>query len=164
MRKSGGTDTWSGYRLGEDGRRITLYQISAGQGCVLTASCLLNNRSFPAIAVTEEACQGYVVSQQQLKQWMLAQPVWQAFIFDLLSARMGDLIEKVDQLAFDTLEQRLLQWLQQHPQAPRVPIIHQQVAEELASSREVVSRLLKKMEQSGQLTCHRGEIELHTAM
>ena len=146
------------FRVGEDGRRFTLYQIHSGESCVLTASCLLNNKSFPAIAITEEDSEGYVVSSHLLRQWLSTKPDWQAFIFDLLSQRMGDLIEKVDHLAFDTLETRLMQWLGGFERGAGIPITHQALAEEMASSREVVSRLLKKLEQKGIVELHRGYI------
>lgn len=146
------------FRVGEDGRRLTLYQIYPGESCVLTASCLLNNKSFPAIAITEEDSEGYVVSSHLLRQWLSTEPDWQAFIFDLLSQRMGDLIEKVDHLAFDTLETRLMQWLGEFAHGTDIPITHQALAEDMASSREVVSRLLKKLEQKGIVELHRGHI------
>ncbi|NOZ54115.1 MAG: Crp/Fnr family transcriptional regulator [Gammaproteobacteria bacterium] len=146
------------FRTGEDGRYLTLYQVCPGEGCVLTASCLLNDRAFPAIAIAEEPSEGYVISKQRLRDWLKTEPEWQKFIFELLSQRMGSLIEIVDQLAFKTLETRLIQWLVVHPQAPSLKITHQQVAKELASSREVISRLLKILEEKGKVKLQRGRI------
>ncbi|NQZ32355.1 MAG: Crp/Fnr family transcriptional regulator [Oceanospirillaceae bacterium] len=137
------------YRVAQDGRHITLYRINAGEGCVLTASCLLNEQPFPAIAVTEEFCEGYVIAPSIFKSWLDTEPVWRAFIFGLLSQRMGDLIMKVDQLAFDSLETRLAQWLSGRSQTPILEVTHQQIAQELASSREVISRSLKRLEEKG---------------
>jgi len=148
-------------RIAEDGRHITLYYIQPGEGCVLTAACLLNQKSFPAIAVTQEASTGYMISKSQFKNWLDNESVWRSFVFALLALRMGDLILKVDQLAFDSLETRLMHWLTVQPQAPNVTVTHQQVAQELASSREVISRSLKKLESKGLVTLKRGEIILN---
>jgi len=148
------------FRNAEDGRNFTLYHISPGEGCVLTAACLLNESTFPAFAITEAPSEGYKISKKLLKHWLKTEAEWQAFIFNLLTLRMGDLIEKVDLLAFETLETRLKKWLVDHSQAPNIKITHQQVADELASSREVVSRLLKKLEKNEKVKLLRGEIIL----
>jgi len=147
-------------RIAEDGRHITLYYIRAGEGCVLTAACLLNQQGFPAIAVTQELSAGYMITKNQFKNWLDSESVWRSFVFGLLALRMGDLILKVDQLAFDSLETRLMHWLTVQPQAPNVKVTHQQVAQELASSREVISRSLKKLESKGLIALKRGEILL----
>ena len=147
-------------RIADDGRHITLYSIHAGESCVLTTSCLFNKKAFPAIAITQADSEGYVISQTQLKLWLTTEPLWQSFIFKMLTERMGDLILKVDQLAFDSLETRLIHWLSAHSQAPCLKITHQQIAQELASSREVISRLLKKLEDKQLIELRRGEIIL----
>ncbi|HIE40698.1 MAG TPA: Crp/Fnr family transcriptional regulator [Thiomicrorhabdus sp.] len=148
------------FRISEDGRLFTLYQISTGEGCVLTASCLLNEKAFPAHAITEEITEGYLVPKHIMRTWLKTEPEWQAFIFDLLAIRMGDLIEIVDQLAFDSLETRLKQWLTTHAHNASLTTTHQKIAEELASSREVISRLLKKLEYKGFVKLQRGKIHL----
>ena len=147
-------------RIAEDGRHITLYSVHVGESCVLTTSCLFNEKAFPAIAITQTPLEGYVISKTQLRNWLTTEPLWQSFIFKMLTERMGDLILKVDELAFDSLQTRLIHWLSAHTQAPRLKITHQQIALELASSREVISRLLKKLEDKGLIELHRGEIIL----
>lgn len=147
-------------RIAEDGRHITLYNVHAGESCVLTTSCLFNEKAFPAIAITQVHSEGYVISKNQLKHWLTTEPIWQAFIFKMLTERMADLILKVDELAFDSLQTRLIHWLSAHNQAPHLKITHQEIAQELASSREVISRLLKKLEEKQLIELHRGEIVL----
>jgi len=148
------------FRIAKDGRNYTLYKIKPGEGCILTASCLLNDTTFPAIAITETPSEGYRIPKALLKKWLRTEIEWQAFIFNLLSLRMGGLIEKIDLLAFESLETRLKQWINERSQAPNIKITHQQIADELASSREVVSRLLKKLEKDGMVKLQRGEIVL----
>ncbi len=137
------------YRPAEDGRSITLYHIGAGESCILTAACILNSQVFPAIAEIEQDAEGLVVSTQQMLHWLKTETQWQQFIFSLLSQRMADLISLVDALAFRRLDSRLAAWLlEKSTTNQEISITHQIIAEELASSREVISRLLKEFERN----------------
>ncbi|NOQ16408.1 MAG: helix-turn-helix domain-containing protein [Methyloprofundus sp.] len=149
------------YRPAEDGRAITLYHIGAGESCILTASCILNSQVFPAIAEIEQDAEGLVVSTQQMLHWLKTEHQWQQFIFSLLSQRMADLIGLVDALAFRRLDSRLAAWLlEKSTTSQEISITHQIIAEELASSREVISRLLKEFERNNLIKLSRGKIEI----
>lgn len=149
------------YRPAEDGRSITLYHIEAGQSCILTTSCILNTTAFPAIAEVEKDAIGLVIPAHEVNLWLKDQPVWQNYIFNLLSQRMGDLISLVDALAFRNLDVRLATWILEHSKAQiEIRTTHQQVADELASSREVISRLLKEFERDGLIALSRGKITI----
>ncbi|BCG65336.1 MAG: CRP/FNR family transcriptional regulator, anaerobic regulatory protein [Methyloprofundus sp.] len=149
------------YRPAEDGRAITLYHIGAGESCILTASCILNSQVFPAIAEIEQDAEGLIVSTQQMLHWLKTEPQWQQFIFSLLSQRMADLISLVDALAFRRLDSRLAAWLlEKSATSQKISITHQIIAEELASSREVISRLLKEFERNQLIKLSRGKIEI----
>lgn len=149
------------YRPGEDGRAITLYHVGAGESCILTASCILNAQTFPAIAEIEQDVEGFAVPTKQMLQWLKTEPQWQQYIFSLLSQRMSELISLVDALAFRNLDARLAAWLLEHSiDQHRIGITHQNLAEELASSREVISRLLKEFEREGLIKLGRGEINM----
>lgn len=129
-----------GYRPGEDGRAITLYHVGVGESCILTASCILNTQTFPAIAEIEQDAEGSAVPTKQMLQWLKTEPQWQQYIFSLLSQRMSELISLVDALAFRNLDVRLAAWLLEHSNDQhRIGITHQSLAEELASSREVIA-------------------------
>ncbi len=143
-----------------DGKSLTLYHILPGESCVLTASALMNQQPFNAEAVTLEDSSGYVIPAQQVLDWQQQYPEWQAFMFNLLGKRMVELLEKVNQLAFDSLDHRLNQWLAEQPVGIEIAITHQQIADELASSREVISRMLKKLEQNNTITLNRGKIKV----
>ncbi len=147
------------YCLGEDGRAITLYHVSAGESCILTASCILNTQAFPAIAEIERDAEGLAVPTTLVVQWLKTEPLWQQYIFSLLSQRMSDLIRLVDTLAFHHLNVRLAAWLlEKSSHQQKIYITHQVVAEELASSREAISRLLKEFEREGFVKLGRGVI------
>ncbi|VAW45691.1 Transcriptional regulator, Crp/Fnr family [hydrothermal vent metagenome] len=142
----------------EEGKSITLYYIYSGESCVLTASSIMNHQPFNACATTQDDSEGYMIPKQQVLSWLKTEPQWQNFMFGLLEKRMGELLNKVNQLAFNSLESRLLHWISQHPSDTTLEMTHQTIAEELASSREVISRLLKKLEQQGHVKLYRGKI------
>ena len=149
------------YRPAEDGRSITLYHVGEGESCILTASCILNTQTFPAIAEIEQDAEGLLVPEKQIHLWLKTEPCWQQYIFFLLSQRMADLIRLVDALAFRHLDVRLAKWLlEQATHQQTIRTTHQIIAEELASSREVISRLLKEFERDHLIKLGRGVIEI----
>jgi CRP/FNR family transcriptional regulator len=149
------------YRPAKDGRAITLYHVNQGESCILTASCILNTQTFPAVAEIEKNAEGLVIPAKKMLQWLKTEPLWQQYIFSLLSHRMSDLISLVDALAFSNLNVRLAKWLlDQSNITPEIYTTHQIIAEELASSREVISRLLKEFEREGLVSLKRGIIEI----
>ncbi len=149
------------YRPAEDGRSITLYHVGEGEGCILTASCILNTQPFPAIAEIEKNTEGLVVPAKQIHQWLKTEPQWQKYIFFLLSQRMEDLIHLVDALAFRHLDVRLAKWISDHSNHTKmIKTTHQVIAKDLASSREVISRLLKDFEREKIIKLSRGVIEI----
>ena len=149
------------YRPAEDGRSITLYHVGEGESCILTASCILNTQTFPAIAEIEQDTEGLLIPEKQIHLWLKTEPCWQQYIFSLLSQRMEDLIRLVDALAFRHLDVRLAKWLlEQSSHQLAIRTTHQTIAEELASSREVISRLLKEFERDQLIKLGRGVIEI----
>ncbi len=149
------------FRPAETGRSLTLYYVSDNESCILTASCILNNTPFPAFAETVTSVSALSIPPNKVRQWMTTEPLWRDYIFSLLSLRMGDLIELVNALAFQGLDRRLANWLlQQSDNALMMQVTHQQIAEELASSREVISRLLKNFEEQGAVELARGRIKV----
>lgn len=149
------------YRPADDGRAITLYHVNQGESCILTASCILNTLAFPAIAEIKQDAEGIVIPAEKMLQWLTSEPLWQQYIFSLLSHRMADLISLVDNLAFCKLNVRLAHWLLEKSDLQQdIITTHQVISEELASSREVISRLLKEFERQGLITLKRGTIKV----
>ena len=149
------------FRPAETGRSLTLYYVGRHESCILTASCILNDTPFPAFAETITDVSGLAIPPAQVKQWLATEPLWRDYVFSLLSQRMGDLIELVNALAFQGLDGRLANWLLlQSGDSSIVQITHQNIAEELASSREVISRLLKDFEEQGAVELGRGTIKI----
>ena len=151
------------YKSGETGREITLYRIAPGGSCILTASCILNQRSFPAFAVTETEVEGYVIPAQVFHQWVDRHTPWQQYVFQLLSERLESVIEVIEEVAFRRMDSRLAAHLLEKSKATGsldLHETHEMIAADLGSSREVVSRLLKDFEREGLVTLGRGQIHL----
>ena len=149
------------YKPSVDGRSISLYHISSGQSCILTAGCILNNEQFPAIAEAKTDVKGIAISAARVSHWMDDSTVWRNYIFSILSSRFIDVIKLADSLAFQQLDVRLGTWLSRHESGKNeILSTHQEIAEELASSREVISRLLKSFEKQGLICLSRGKIKI----
>jgi CRP/FNR family transcriptional regulator len=151
------------YKLGESGREITLYRLSAGESCVLTASCIMSNIPFPAIATTEAAVTALLVPTVIVQKWVDQHKVWRQFIFNLVSQRLTDVITVIEEIAFRRMDARLASYLLEQPlnNNHEFSITHQAIATELGTAREVVSRLLKDFESIGMITLARGTIALN---
>lgn len=148
------------YRPAANGRSLTLYYVNENESCILTASCILNATPFPAYAETMTEVEGLSISPEKVKEWLKSEPLWQQYIFNLLSQRMARLIELVNALAFQRLDERLAHWICEQAVDGKIKTTHQFIAEELASSREVISRLLKEFEQEKLIELGRGSVKV----
>lgn len=151
------------YKLSAGGREVTLYRIQSGQSCVLTASCMMNQDEFPAMAVAETAMRGLLVSPHNVREWFCRDPAWQQFIFSLLSHRLADIISVVEEVAFKRIDVRLAQYFVKYLDKNGQTVInktHADLAADLGSSREVVSRILRDFSQRKLIHSGRGSLEL----
>lgn len=150
------------FKIGETGREITLYRFARGESCILTASCILSERQFPAIATVEEPAEAFLVPHTVFQQWVDAYPPWRDYVFQLLSRRLATVLEIVDEVAFRRMDVRIAEFLLR--QAPlggeALALTHQQIAAELGSSREVVSRILADFAAAGLVQVTRGSIAI----
>lgn len=147
------------YKLGASGREITLYRVESGDCCILTLSCIHSARTFPAFAVCETPLQAIIVPANIIRQWMDAESTWRDYAWSLIADRLADVISLVEEVTFRRMDERLADYLEQSTQAT-LKITHQQIAADLGTSREVISRLLKDMQQQGKLELGRGWIKL----
>ena len=149
------------YKIGETGREITLYRFGNGESCILTANAILSQKTFPAIAVVEKDAEAVMIPADIFRQWVAKYDLWREFVFDLLSQRLSNVMTIVEEVAFRRMDERLASFLltRSRVQNP-MRITHQEIASELGSSREVVSRLLEDFSKRGFLRVGRGEIEI----
>ncbi|MBO9346263.1 MAG: Crp/Fnr family transcriptional regulator [Chloroflexi bacterium] len=150
------------FKLAETGREITLYRFGYGEGCILTANCILGERQFPAIATVERAAEAIVIPAASFRLWVNRYQAWRDYVFNLLSHRLATLMAVIEEVAFRRLDARIADFLLQRlsPQFPLLQITHQQIAAELGTSREVVSRILEDFSAAGLIEISRGSIRL----
>jgi CRP/FNR family transcriptional regulator, anaerobic regulatory protein len=149
------------YKVSETGREITLYRFGLGESCILTANAILSDQSFPAIASVEEDAEAVMIPTKVFRDWIRRYDIWRDFVFDLLSQRLSKMMTIVDEVAFQRMDVRVAALLlkQARVQNP-MRITHQQIAGELGSSREVISRLLEDFVSTGLIRLGRGTIEI----
>lgn len=151
------------FKLGESGREITLYRVGAGESCILTASCIVNKRPFPAVAVCEEEIQAVIVPTGLVIEWFGRFPSWRGYLFSLIGDRLGDVIAIIEEVAFRRVDRRIASYLLARAESEhtnRIRSTHQEIASELGTSREVVSRILKDLESQDAISVSRGSIHI----
>ena len=150
------------YKLSESGREITLYRIGPGESCILTASCIMNGEPFPANAVSEEPIEAVLISTADVIRWTDETPAWRNYLFNLISSRLSEVIGVVEEIAFRRVDRRLAGYLVQLGKlnGSRIESTHQTIASDLGTSREVVSRILKDLEQQQMISTARGVINI----
>ena len=149
------------YKIGETGREITLYRFGQGESCILTANAILSRQSFPAIATVERDAEAVMVPAETFRDWVKRYDRWRGFVFDLLSQRLSSMMEIVGEVAFRRLDRRVAELLVERSRTGEpIHITHQEIAAELGSSREVVSRLLEDFAERGWIRTGRGTLEV----
>jgi CRP/FNR family transcriptional regulator len=149
------------YKIGENGREITLYRFGAGESCVLTANAILSRQTFPALATVESDAEAVMIPAAVFRDWISRFDAWRSFVFDLLAQRLANMLLVVDEVTFRRMDVRLAKLLLQRGQSRNpIPVTHQELAAELGSSREVISRLLADFAGAGLIDAKRGRIEI----
>lgn len=149
------------YKLGETGREITLYRFGEGESCVITANAILNQQDFPAIAQVEQEAEAVMIPADVFSQWVKRYDPWRDFVFSLVSDRLASVMEIVDQVAFHRMDRRVASFLLKRSKLQNpIVITHQEIANEIGSSREVISRLLEDFATRGLVRLSRGEIHI----
>jgi CRP/FNR family transcriptional regulator len=146
------------FKVAESGREITLYRIETGDSCVLTASCIMSDIPFPALAVSETEVEAVLIPAGSVRAWMGESAAWRRYLFGLVARRLADVIAVVEEVAFRRMDARVAAWLLEHGVDGVVHTTHQELAVDLGSSREVVSRILRDLENEGLIRRQRGEI------
>jgi CRP/FNR family transcriptional regulator, anaerobic regulatory protein len=149
------------YKIGETGREITLYRFGYGESCILTANAILSQKSFPAIATVEKDAEAIMIPADTFRDWVKRYDLWREFVFELLSDRLSTVMTVVDEVVFQRMDRRVASLLldrSRHTNPLRVT--HQEIAGELGSSREVISRILEDFAQKGMVEVGRGTIEI----
>jgi len=148
-------------QLSEDGREIVLYRVHSGESCVLTTACLLAFEDYSAEGIAETEIEAVMIPRDVFDELMAISKEFRAFVFEAYSKRITDLFLVIEEIAFKRMDIRVAQKLLELRDARLVlRFTHQQLATELGTAREVISRQLKEFERRGWVRLSRGEIEL----
>lgn len=152
-------------RMDEDGREILMYYLGSGESCAMSLTCCLNARRSEIRAVAEEDTDMVLLPVQSVEEWIVKYPTWRAFVFETYQRRFDDLLKTIDGVAFKKMDERLWDYLQRKTDLTdsfSLETTHEEIALELGTSREVVSRLLKQLEKIGRVRLGRNRVELLT--
>lgn len=150
-------------RFDSDGGEIFLYYLYPGQTCAMTLNCCMVDKPSEVKAVAEAGTEFIGLPRKRLPQWMMEFEDWRQFTLESYNDRYENLLATIDAIAFQKLDARLLSLLKDKSIAlgsTDVEITHKRLAEELHSSREVISRLLKQLEKLGKVRLKRNQVEL----
>lgn len=146
-----------------NGDELLLYYLEEGDSCTMTMAWEMGQQKSQIRAVTELPSQLIMIPLSAVEDWSSRFPSWRKFIFQSYHKRMEELLATVDSIAFDQLEKRLWSYLMEKKRVIKtntLSITHQTIAQEMHSSRVVISRLLKRLEIDQKIRLHRNAIEL----
>ncbi len=148
---------------GENDKEVLLYYIQPGETCIMSFSAVLNNEKSKVLAVTKEKTTAILLPAEKISAWLLEFPILNKLFYQQYGYRYTQMIETIHHLLFDKLDKRLLDYLKEkaslsHSNA--IKISHKEIAIDLGTAREVVSRLLKKLENQQLVKQHPDRIEI----
>lgn len=148
-------------QVSETGREIVLYRVSAGESCALTTACLMGYEEYQAEGIAETDVEAVAVPRNTFDDLIARSAEFRRFVFTAFSVRVTNLFKVIDEVAFSRIDIRLAQKLLDLADADgRVALTHQQLASELGTAREVVSRQLHEFQRRNWISVARGEISL----
>lgn len=148
-----------------EGHERFLYHIMPGESCAMSLTCCVSKRTSSVMAIVEEDAELLMVPVRFAEEWMIY-PEWRHFVGETQAQRFGELLETIEVVAFHKLDEQLWDYLVKRVQATGSHVIkatHQDIANELNSPREVITRLLHQLQHSGRVTISRGSLEVHVS-
>jgi CRP/FNR family transcriptional regulator len=144
-------------KVGE-GRELQLYRVTPGESCVLTSSCLVGSRDYPATGIVESDVRLVVLPKAAFDELMAAHAPFRQYVFGLFAERLTEMMGLVEAVAFHKLDRRVAGALLGHGRL--VEMTHQQLADAVGSVREIVTRVLRSFADQGLVRSGRGSIEV----
>jgi CRP/FNR family transcriptional regulator len=148
-------------RQDNDGDELLLYFLGKGDTCAITLSCCLVQTKSEIRAIAETEAKLIMVPIQKMEEWSEKYKSWRSFVFESYHHRLNEMLETIDSIAFLKMDERLIKYLKEKARISQDKTIHnthQEIAYELHTSRVVISRLLKKLENLGKVKLHRNHI------
>ena len=150
-------------REDSDGDELLLYYLEKGDTCSMTLACCMGDSKSEVRAIAETATQLIMIPIRKMEEWTAKYKSWRNFVFESYHGRLNELLNTLDSIAFQKMDTRLVGYLKEQSRINNDHIIrktHKEIAYDLHSSRVVISRLLKKLEQMGKIELQRNHIKL----
>jgi CRP/FNR family transcriptional regulator len=154
------------YRRDETGKEILLYYLSSSDSCSMAYSCCMEAKKSEVKAVAEDHLELIAIPHTKLDEWLCKYPSWKNYIMRSFNERFIELLKSIESIAFHKLDERLVEYLKEKKRlsgSSVVKVSHHLIADELATSRVVISRLLKQLENEEKILLYRNEIKLMPA-
>ncbi|WP_010135222.1 Crp/Fnr family transcriptional regulator [Ochrovirga pacifica] len=148
-------------REDSEGDELLLYFLEKGDTCAMTLTCCTGNKKSEIKAITELDTRLLMIPVEKMETWLATYKSWRDFVLNSYHHRFMELLDTVDTIAFKKMDERLLKYLKDKKAVTGNKVIkstHQEIAYELHTSRVVISRLLKKMEQEGRISLRRNAV------
>ena len=145
------------------GNELLMYYLQPGDTCTMSLTCCMANRKSEIRAIAEGSVTMLAVPVNFMDDWMIKYPDWKNFVMNTYRKRFEELLNTVDQIAFKKMDERLENYLKEKSivtKTHEIKITHQEIANDLNSSREVISRLLKQLEKQGKVKLNRLSIDV----
>ena len=150
-------------RIDEDGKELLLYYVNPNESCAMTFTCCMQQYPSEIKAVAEEDVEMLTVPINFMDEWLIKYPTWKSFVMKTIRNRFHEMLNVIDQIAFQKLDERLVNYLKEKSRVTGSTLInlsHEQIASELATTRVVISRLLKALENDKKVLLYRNQIKL----
>lgn len=153
-------------RKDEEDREIILYYLGNNESCAMAYACCMEAKKSEVKAIAEDNVELIIIPHAKLDEWLSKYPSWKSYIFSSFTQRFNELLKSIESIAFHKLDERLINYLKAKSRVTgknTIQLSHNQIAEEMGTSRVVISRLLKQLENDKKLLLYRNEIKLLSA-
>ncbi len=150
------------YKCDDSMKEVTIYKVHPGQGCMLSAFTIQNGTTYPVNAVADSDTVLICISAEVFRDWIEKYDTWRSYVFELMSGNLASILYNLETIAFKRLDQQIARLLLRNllPNQEFVQMTHSDIARELGTAREVVSRALKQLERAELIRLFRGRIQI----
>ncbi|HOY40262.1 MAG TPA: Crp/Fnr family transcriptional regulator [Chitinophagales bacterium] len=155
------------FRMDDTGKELLLYYLTNNESCSMAYSCCLEAKKSEVRAIAEDDVELIAIPHLKLDEWLCKYPSWKNYIMHSFNERFIELLKTIDAIAFEKLDERLINYLKKKSEVfgkSALQLSHNQIAEEMGTSRVVISRLLKRLENDQKILLYRNEIKLLKAL